>query len=510
MNSTQNPSSSYFTNNGLFSRVINKVINKYSAKENQDTKPIANETLRKKQLADYFYDKLLNELCVNADGTFNREIFEKISSKRDIVLGVNSFAFYENAAKRPSSNQNVSNKFLIEYGYDKLLADLSVNENNLLNSQSIEQITRECDLFVAALKLTNCIVFGLSNSETWIDEDGPFFLFRALAKDPLMLMHEIIADHVIFDDAIDAYALEKKCADFIKNINNNLLTDNMAAFQEETMEIGVEAKELLCQLYYFPSSFTDEQLHSHLSLLCSLDASNLVRTICKKIPSQFNLNNLLPIAVRNLHLNTVKVLVELGADVNQAMLLFCDSDTNIKIYGPPLLYPFLPLTFGSHGYCFLGIGQNSLMPYFFRPDHPKLINMMTYLFECGTSPESKIILKPLQISHNETPLAEMDNQDIYKATKSIKEYMLYLLDDDAIKEFTPELSEFIKKIAGWTPEIKFQHHSTTTDEINAFIKYIEAQSKEINEIPAYKEWKIKHLNQAGLEPNNNITHKLTR
>ncbi len=369
-------------------------------------------------------------------------------------------------------NSRTRNQLLTEYYINKILSEcaLDLTQDLNLSSDTIQtQLKKEFNVFVAAIKLTNYTIVALSNNSDWIYDSGPFRLNYGLAKDPLAILHSELEENHVSGESLDALLLKldkviDKRLDVLKKIY--IRKNKFSEFNHDINAIAVEAKELGCHLLLSTSTFNQEELNCHLSSLCSLNTYYLVRAICKKATSQVNVSSLLPKALRALNFETIKTLVELGADVNQNILLFLNSDENIKIEGPILLYPFATLAIDPQGLYFLDVCRFSAM--YFRIDHPKLLNIMTYLLEHGANPEQQVLFKKCR----ENVKQESGTSSTLLKELTIKQFAHLLLTDENLNQVTPQFLDFLNKLANCTSDTRFQHQQPTAENVEAFKTFV--------------------------------------
>lgn len=359
---------------------------------------------------------------------------------------------------------------------DKLLTEYSANCCNDLNTPQdilLEQMKKERDLLIAVYKLTNYRRSILNRNEDWVYDSGPFRLAGALEQDPVALLLEEIENYHLFELSTAPLMLEieEHISESLEVIKNYYIKEqNEIQFSVDILAIENQAKELLCNLLLSPALFDQDELQNYLSVLCSLNAHNLLQVICKMAPEQIDLSLLLSKALRYLNFETVKVLVNLGADINKTMLLYCDLDSDIKICGPTFMFPFLTLMYDCHS--FLQLPQDSSALYF-RPDHPKLMNILLYLLQSGAEPTQKVIfesfrpIKNIEESEDETSASES-----YFEEKSITEIAQHLLKEE-LKNLTPEFGELIRMLANWSLDTRIQYQVPTLEGLQSFKRIVD-------------------------------------
>lgn len=371
---------------------------------------------------------------------------------------------------KPAKNLDESERLLIELS--------SAHSSELHVSQPIvlEQMKKERDLFIASTKLTNIYISTLNKNENWHDDSGPAKLEFALERSRLCLLQKELEENHLLEDSLDPLFLkiEEKTQETSHVLKKYYIEENnVAQYKVEVQAIERQAVELFCHLFSHPS----EELQDHLSSLCSLNASYLLRALCKKYPSQVDLTSLLSIAMRNLNFEAVKVLVALGADVNKTVLLYQDHDSDVKVSGPILVYPFLALLSGASEVFLAQVQTDSEL--FFRIDHPKLLCIMSYLVNSGANAEQKIKFERYRTTIDKGGAELMLSDDNWHREISIKQFAQELLEGgEFITMCTPEFEELLKNLANWTPDSILQCQPPNSEELQAYINFVERQIQE--------------------------------
>lgn len=362
---------------------------------------------------------------------------------------------------------------------ERLLIELSSvhsSELNVSQSVALEQMKKERDLFIASTKLTNIYISTLNKNENEHYDSGPIRLALALERSRLCILQKELEENHLLDTSLDPLSI--KIEEKIKEISDALKKyyieeNNMVQYRVDLHAIESQAIELFCHLFSRPP----EDLQDHLLSLCSLNASYLLHALCKKYSSQVDLNLLLSKAMRHLNFEVVKVLVELGANVNQRVLLYQDHDSDVKVSGPILIYPFLALLSGA---CRIFLEQaDNDTELFFRIDHPKLLCIMSYLVNSGANPEQKINFERYRTKLGKGGEELMISDDNWHREVSIKQLAQEVLGcGDCIAACTPEFDAFIKSLANWTPDSKLQCQPPSLEELQAYIRFVEKQVQE--------------------------------
>ncbi|MBA3662051.1 MAG: hypothetical protein H0W64_10005 [Gammaproteobacteria bacterium] len=383
----------------------------------------------------------------------------------------------------------------------------SLSNKIKINSQTIfDAINNERELFIAAAKLTFYSILALKNNDQWIDESGPIAFSLLLASEGVTgQIYEKLEQNHLLCESFDS---------LMKEINQDITVrldilrkkyteeNKLKEFTVDMQSVANQASDLFDRLFFTPEHFDKTELQHHLSELVALNTPYLIRAICEKVPSPIDLTPLVLKAMRKLSFETLNVLIELGADINKEILLYSDVDMNLRFSGPLLLYPFLPLMLG--GQVQLGIFGQCCSP-LFRPDHPKLINMMSYLIEHGATPNQKITLEQISVRNNDKD-RDSDQKELdmwQKNHATFKQIAHDLISDEEIKPLTPDFINFLTKISHWTPATKTQNHIPTQEEITSYVKFVTNQFTELTETDWYKAWSAKQNENVELRENNN-------
>lgn len=251
-----------------------------------------------------------------------------------------------------------------------------------------------------------------------------------------------------------------------KKNNQNGEMDNI------TTTVMNESNQFFQLFYEQPAKIDINDLKDCLRLFCSINAHEIIRRFCNKHPDLVDFSLLLPEALASLNLDTVKVLVNAGADVNINIMLYRDQDMDATIFGPPIFYPLLALLFGP--LMFLRIPAIECID-LFRPDHPKLIDIMMYLLNSGANPELSPMHFPWEVSE-----LDLNRKDI-ETLNNIKNFSKEINEGtEEAKVFSKTFQDFLEKIENSSSATKFNKPPASLHEIKSFIQFIKTQLADNN------------------------------
>lgn len=397
------------------------------------------------------------------------KIFSFLSNKD--LCNVASLNKEYNEAARWVWAMRLKNEFCYEYDYasnihPKLIYEKIIDHNFIKNRE----------LFISVIKLNKYFEFVTKINDNWEYDHMPIAgLIRMFGLEAISRSDIIRAQ--LTDTAFDSLLTMINTA--ISTMLEQIVEMNKGANHQYNIievikKIDDESTLFFQQLYENPLTMSSIDLYHSLLLLCSLNSHEVIRRFCKKYPSLVNVSLMLPEALRGLNLETVKVLIEGGADVSMNTILYRDVDRDQTLYGSPLLYPFLALMyFGPNR--FLNVPPEPFVASF-RADHPKLIAIMIYLLECGANPEQKIFSAPYKMGDLDLSSPEVEILD-----NNFKKIAKEILDEFSINSQlrswydTPMFLDFLTKIATWSPATQFKKQDVTLLQIQTFNKFVEEQ-----------------------------------
>lgn len=373
------------------------------------------------------------------------------------------------------------NKFAYNAWIAKLKDDLnydydasSISHPKLVYDQLNKEFNTERELFIKIIQSNKYfqLVFNELNNHDWDDEHIPFLSSIELNGYDAICRSDIVRCQLT-DVSFDALSL----------VINQFITNSVASTnhyykkhnrEEKIKEVITNIENESIQFFHLffdnPSKMGTNELKHCLRFFCSVNAHEIIRRFCNRYPHLVDFSFLLPEALASLNLDTVKVLVNAGADVNMNIMLYCDQDLDATIFGSPIYYPLLALSLGPINFLRLPPMECGI----FRPDHPKLIDIMMYLFDAGANPEQSPIRFPWQV-------LELDlNRDDFKICHNFKELVKAINGNSEEKLFSKTFQDFLEKIENASSITKFNKSRTTLDEIKSFIQFVRKQVEDAN------------------------------